>query len=49
MITGDPLYVNGVDAAVVAITVFKVVLTFAFLMVAVMFMVWFIPTEIARH
>lgn len=38
---GDPLFVDGLDLTVVLIVLFKVVLTFAFLMVAVMFMVWF--------
>ena len=38
---GDPLFADGLDLAVVLIVLFKVVVTFAFLMVAVMFMVWF--------
>jgi NADH-quinone oxidoreductase subunit H len=38
---GDPLYYDGVDLAVVLITLFKVVVTFAFLMLSVIFMVWF--------
>jgi NADH-quinone oxidoreductase subunit H len=38
---GDPLYSGDIDLAVVLITLLKVVLTFAFLMVAVMFMIWF--------
>ena len=38
---GDPLFAEGLDLAVVLIVLFKVVVTFAFLMVAVMFMVWF--------
>ena len=38
---GDPLLADGVDATVVLIVLLKVVVTFAFLMIAVMFMVWF--------
>jgi NADH-quinone oxidoreductase subunit H len=38
---GDPLLAGDVDLGIVLIVVAKVVLTFAFLMVAVMFMVWF--------
>jgi NADH-quinone oxidoreductase subunit H len=37
----DPLFLDGVDATDVFIVILKVVLVFAFLMVAVMFMVWF--------
>jgi NADH-quinone oxidoreductase subunit H len=40
-VIGDPLYASDIDLAVVGITLLKVVITFAFLMVAVMFMVWF--------
>lgn len=38
---GDPLYADGVDGAVLLIVFAKVLVVFAFLMVAVMFMVWF--------
>ncbi|MDQ3897885.1 MAG: NADH-quinone oxidoreductase subunit NuoH [Actinomycetota bacterium] len=38
---GDPLYAEGVDLAVFLIVAAKVLVIFAFLMVAVMFMVWF--------
>jgi NADH-quinone oxidoreductase subunit H len=38
---GDPLYAEGIGLAVVLITVLKVVVTFALLLVATMFMVWF--------
>ena len=38
---GDPLYAEGLDLAVVLITLLKVVITFVFLLIAVMFMVWF--------
>jgi NADH-quinone oxidoreductase subunit H len=38
---GDPLYDEGIDAAVLLIVAGKVLVVFAFLMVAVMFMVWF--------
>lgn len=38
---GDPLYVGGVGLAEVLITLGKVVVTFTFLLIAVMFMVWF--------
>jgi NADH-quinone oxidoreductase subunit H len=38
---GDPLYFGGVGLVVVLITLLKVVVTFAFLLVATMFMVWF--------
>jgi NADH-quinone oxidoreductase subunit H len=38
---GDPLLQNGVDFVVFAIVVVKTVITFAVLMVAVLFMVWF--------
>jgi NADH-quinone oxidoreductase subunit H len=38
---GDPLYAGGVDLAVFLIVAGKVLVIFAFLMVAVMFMVWF--------
>ncbi|MFN0088959.1 MAG: NADH-quinone oxidoreductase subunit NuoH [Acidimicrobiales bacterium] len=37
----DPLLLDGVDGVDVAIVLIKVLVTFAFLMVAVMFMVWF--------
>ncbi|MBW3668079.1 MAG: NADH-quinone oxidoreductase subunit NuoH [Actinobacteria bacterium] len=38
---GDPLFRDGVDFTVVAIVIAKTLLTFAVLMVAVLFMVWF--------
>lgn len=38
---GDPLFADGVDLAVVLIVVGKLLVIFAFMMVAVMFMVWF--------
>ena len=38
---GDPLFRDGVDFTVVAIVIGKTLLTFAVLMIAVLFMVWF--------
>jgi NADH-quinone oxidoreductase subunit H len=38
---GDPLFADGIDLAVFLIVAGKVLVVFAFLMVAVMFMVWF--------
>jgi NADH-quinone oxidoreductase subunit H len=38
---GDPLFAEGVDLAVVLIVLLKVVVVFALLLVATMFMVWF--------
>jgi NADH-quinone oxidoreductase subunit H len=38
---GDPLFANGVDAAVIGIVAIKVILTFVFLLVATMLMIWF--------
>jgi NADH-quinone oxidoreductase subunit H len=38
---GDPLYADGIDATVLAIVAGKVLIVFAFLMIAVLFMVWF--------
>ncbi|HEX6596708.1 MAG TPA: complex I subunit 1 family protein, partial [Acidimicrobiales bacterium] len=38
---GDPLFLDGVDLAVVLIVVLKLLVVFAFLMVGVLFMVWF--------
>jgi NADH-quinone oxidoreductase subunit H len=38
---GDPLYAGGVGLAVVLITLLKVLVAFAFTLVATMFMVWF--------
>jgi len=38
---GDPLYVDGLDFAIVLIVLLKVVVIFVFLLVAVMLMVWF--------
>src|SRR5215213_8642901 len=38
---GDPLYAEGINAAVLIIVAGKVLVVFAFLMVSVLFMVWF--------
>jgi NADH-quinone oxidoreductase subunit H len=38
---GDPLFLHGVDVGAFVITVVKVILVFAFLMVSVMLMIWF--------
>ena len=38
---GDPLYQGEINAAVVGITILKVVVCFVFLLIATMFMVWF--------
>jgi NADH-quinone oxidoreductase subunit H len=38
---GDPLYADGVDLAVVLIVLLKVVVTFVFLLLAVLMMIWF--------
>jgi NADH-quinone oxidoreductase subunit H len=38
---GDPLYADGINAAVILIVIAKVLVVFVFLMVAVLFMVWF--------
>ena len=38
---GDPLFDEGINAAVLLIVLGKVLIVFAFLMVAVLFMVWF--------
>src|SRR4051812_11336104 len=38
---GDPLYADGLTAAVIAIMLVKVVLVFVVMLVATMFMVWF--------
>ena len=39
--TGDPLFAEGVDLTVVLIVLLKVFVVFAFLMVAVMMVIWF--------
>ena len=39
--TGDPLYLDGVDLTDIGIMVIKVLVAFTFLLVATMFMVWF--------
>ncbi len=39
--SGDPLFIEGVDWGDVGVMGFKVVIAFAFLLVATMFMVWF--------
>ncbi len=41
MPVGDPLFAEGVDLTVVIIVLIKTVVTFAVLLVSVMFMVWF--------
>jgi NADH-quinone oxidoreductase subunit H len=41
MIGGDPLLTGQIDLAVVLIVLFKVVIVFAFLLVATMLMIWF--------
>jgi NADH-quinone oxidoreductase subunit H len=41
MSNGDPLFSKGVDLAVVIIVIAKLLVVFAFMMIAVMFMVWF--------
>jgi NADH-quinone oxidoreductase subunit H len=38
---GDPLYTDGIGVAVVLITLLKVLVAFAFTLIATMFMVWF--------
>jgi len=38
---GDPLYANGIDLAVVLIVALKALVTFVFLLVSVLMMVWF--------
>ena len=39
--TGDPLYLDGVDLTDLGIMLIKVLVAFTFLLVATMFMVWF--------
>jgi NADH-quinone oxidoreductase subunit H len=39
--SGDPLFSNGVDLAVILIVILKAVITFVVLLVSVLFMVWF--------
>ncbi|MGH9224717.1 MAG: NADH-quinone oxidoreductase subunit NuoH [Acidimicrobiales bacterium] len=39
--SGDPLFADGVDLAVILIVIGKLLAVFAFLMVGVLFMVWF--------
>ena len=41
VLAADPLFSNGVDLGVVLIVVLKTIVTFAVLMVAVLFMVWY--------
>jgi NADH-quinone oxidoreductase subunit H len=41
LLAADPLFNNGVDLGVVLIVIVKTVITFAVLMVAVLFMVWY--------
>jgi NADH-quinone oxidoreductase subunit H len=45
---GDPLFAKGVDLGIVVVVIVKTVATFAVLMVAVLFMVWFERKVIAR-
>src|SRR5207247_755158 len=45
---GDPLFSRGLDLGVVLIVVLKTLVTFGFLMVAVLFMVWFERKVIAH-
>jgi NADH-quinone oxidoreductase subunit H len=45
---GDPLFSRGLDLGVVGIVVLKTLVTFGFLMVAVLFMVWFERKVIAH-
>src|SRR5439155_17834573 len=40
LLMGDPLFAHGVDVAVVLIVLLKVVLTFVFLLVAVLLYIW---------
>jgi NADH-quinone oxidoreductase subunit H len=40
-VTGDPLFVNGVDLTAVAIVGLKVLIIFGFLLIATMSMIWF--------
>jgi NADH-quinone oxidoreductase subunit H len=39
-VSGDPLFANGVDLAVILIVLLKVVLTFVFLLLAVLLYIW---------
>ena len=39
--TGDPLFIDGVDLVDIGIMAAKVLVAFTFLLVATMFMVWF--------
>src|SRR5205085_8762690 len=41
VLAGDPLFNNGLDLGVVLIVAVKTIITFAVLMVAVLFMVWY--------
>jgi NADH-quinone oxidoreductase subunit H len=41
LLAGDPLFNSGLDLGVVLVVIVKTVITFAVLMVAVLFMVWF--------
>jgi NADH-quinone oxidoreductase subunit H len=45
---GDPLFKHGVDFGVLVVVIVKTVITFAILMVAVLFMVWFERKVVAR-
>src|SRR5204863_9138079 len=38
---GDPLFSNGIDGGVITIVIIKTVVTFAVLLLSVLFMVWY--------
>src|SRR5688572_4805970 len=38
---GDPLFQDGLDGGIITIVILKTVVTFAMLLVSVLFMVWF--------
>ena len=41
LLAADPLFINGLDGGVVVVVLVKTLVTFAVLMVAVLFMIWF--------
>ena len=47
LLTGDPLFYHGLDTEVVLIVIGKIVIIFAFLLVAVMLYIWFMRKVIA--
>ena len=47
LLTGDPLFDHGLDTEVVLIVIGKIVIIFAFLLVAVMLYIWFMRKVIA--